>query len=89
LNKSPKEKQCFEISELFNMSFLDMPASSDESRGQIHIESNSGNTVAENEGRGSVTLTLSQVNPDVAQEIMGSVLKHSACLKIRCIVNDD
>lgn len=87
--KSPMDEHCFHNSKPFDIGFLDMPGSSDDSRDKGHIESNSGNTTWENEKKGSVTLTLSQVDPGVAQEIMGSVLKHSAGLKIRCIVNDD
>ena len=85
--KSPMDGHFFHNSEPLDIGFLDMAGSSDDSRGKGHIES--GNTTRENEEKGRVTLTLSQVNPDVAQEIMGSVLKHSAGLKIRCIVNDE
>ncbi|MCJ1269494.1 hypothetical protein MMC22_009386 [Lobaria immixta] len=87
--KSPMDEHSFHNSEPFDIGFLDMPRSSDGSRGKGQIESNGENTTWENEKKGSVTLTLSQVDPDVAQEIMGSLLKHSAGLKIRCIVNDD
>ena len=87
--KSPMHEHCFHNSEPFDIGFLDMPRSSDESRGKGHLESNGGNTTGENQKKGSVTLTLNQVDPDVAQEITGSVLKYSAGLKIRCIVNDD
>lgn len=89
LTKSPVDEHCFPNSECFDIGLLDMPGSSDDSRGKGHIESNGGNTTWEYEKKGSVTLTLTQVEPDVAQEIMGSVLKHSAGLKIRCIVNDE
>lgn len=87
--KSPVDERCFHNSKPIDIGFLDMPGSGDDSRGKEHIESNSGNATWENEKKGSVTLTLSQVDPDVAQEIMGSVLKHRTGLKIRCIVNDD
>lgn len=87
--KSPMDEHCFHNSEPFDIGFLDMPGSSDDARGKGHIESNGRNTTWENEKKGNVTLTLSQVDPDVAQEIMASVLKHSAVLKVRCIVNDD
>ncbi len=83
------DEYCFHNSEPFDIGFLDMPGSSDDSSGKRHIESNGRNTTCENEKTGNVTLTLSQVDPDVAQEITGSVLKHSAVLKIRCMVNDD
>ena len=86
--KSPMHEHCFHISEPFDIGLFGMPGSSEDSRGKVHIESNGGNTAWENEKKGSVTLTLSQVDADIAQEIMGSVLKHSAGLKIRCIVND-
>lgn len=87
--KSPMDEHCFHNAEPFDIGFLDMPGSSDDLRGKGRLESNGRNTTWENEKKGSATLTLSQVDPDVAQEIMGSVLKHSAGLKIRCIVNDD
>ncbi len=86
--KSPMHEHCFHNSEPFDFGLFNTPGSSDDSRDKVHIESNGGNTTWENEKKGSVTLTLSQVDADVAQEIMGSVLKHSAGLKIRCIVND-
>ena len=82
-------EHCFHNSEPFDIGLFDMPGSSDDSRGKVYIESNGGNTTWENEKKGNVTLTLSQVGADVAQEIMGSVLKHSAGLKIRCVINDD
>lgn len=41
------------------------------------------------ERKGSVTLTLDQVDPTVAHEIMGSMLKHSAGLKVRYIFNGE
>ncbi|KAK2037947.1 hypothetical protein LZ31DRAFT_155467 [Colletotrichum somersetense] len=37
---------------------------------------------------GLVTLSLDQVDPIIANEIIGSVLKHSAGLKINCIINN-
>lgn len=87
--KSPMDEYCFHHSEPFDIGFLDMPGSSDDSRGKGHIESNGGNPTGKHQKKGSVTLTLNQVDPDVAQKITGSVLKHSAGLKIQCIVNDD
>ena len=87
--KGPMDEHCFHNSEPFDIRILDKPRSSDDSRGEGHTKSNGGSTTRENRRKGSVTLTLSQVDPDVAQEITGSVLKHSAGLKIRCIVNDD
>ena len=87
--ESPMHEHCFHNSEPFDIGLFDTPRSSDDSRGKVHVESNGGNTPLENERKASVTLTLSQVDADVAQEIMESVLKHSAGLKIRCIVNDD
>ena len=86
---SPMHEDCFQSSEPFEIGLFDIPASNDDSRCNVHVESNSGNTSWEKERKGSVTLILSQVDADVAQEIMGSVLKHSAGLKIRCIVNED
>ena len=82
-------EDCFQSSEPFETGLFDVPGSNDDSRCNVHVESNGGNTSWEKERKGSVTLTLSQVDADVAQEIMGSVLKHSAGLKIRCIVNED
>lgn len=87
--KNPMDEHCFHNSEPFDIGFLDTPGSNDDSQGKGHIESNGGYTTSEKEKQGSVTLTLSQVDSDVAQEIMGSVLKHGAGLKIRCIVNAD
>ena len=83
------DEHCFHNSEPFDIGFLDMPGSRDDTRSKGHIESNGGNTTWETEKKGSVTLTMRQVDPDVAQEIMGSVLKHSVGLKIQCIVIDD
>ena len=87
--KSPLDEQYFPSSEAFDIGLLDMPGSSDDSRGKGRIEREGGNTTRGNQKKGSVTLTLNQVDPDVAQEITGSVLKYGAGLKIRCIVNDD
>lgn len=47
-----------------------------------------GDNILENEQKGSVTLTLDQVDPSVAHEIMGSMLKHSAGLKVQYIINN-
>lgn len=87
--KSPIDEDCFHNSDPFGIGFPDMPGSSDHSRANGHTESKGKNIARGNEKKGNVTVNLSQVDPDVAQEIMGSVLKHSAILKIRCIVNDD
>ena len=87
--KSPMDEHYFHNVEPFNIGFLDWPGSGDNPKDKDHSDSNDGNTTWEKEKRGSITLTLSQVDSDVAQEIMGSVLKHSASLKIRCIVNDE
>ena len=87
--KSPVDEHCFHNSEPFDIGLLGMPGSGDDSRDRGHVESNGGSNTWDNDRKGSVTLTLSQVDPDVAQEIMGSLLKHSAALRIRCIVNDD
>ncbi|KAJ9302073.1 hypothetical protein DTO271G3_939 [Paecilomyces variotii] len=46
-----------------------------------------GDMFLENGQKGNITLTLDQVDPNVAHEIMGSVLKQSTGLKIRCVVN--
>ena len=82
------EQYYYPNSEPFDVGFLDMPGSSDDSKSNEHMEGSGSNTPWKHEKKGSVTLTLSQVDSDVAQEIMGSVLKHSSGLKIRCIVND-
>lgn len=87
--KSLLDEDYIRNSDPFNIGLLDMPESSDGSRDQGHIESKGRYTNWGKEKKGNVTLNLSQVDSDVAQEIMGSVLKHSAILKIRCIVNDD
>ena len=87
--KSPMDEHCLHNSEPFDVGFLDMLSSRDDSRGKGHIESNGRKATGENQKKGSVTLTLNHVDPEVAQEITGSVLKHSAGLKIQCIVNDD
>ena len=86
---SSVEEHCFRDPEPFDIGFFDTPGSSDEPRDNGHVESNGGNTTMEYQKRGSVILTLCQVDPDIAQEIMSSVLKQSVGLKIRCIVNDD
>lgn len=86
---SPIDDDCFRNSSPLDIALLNMPESSNGSRGQGHLESTGRNTSWGKEKKGNVTLNLSQVDPDVAQEIMGSVLKHSAILKIRCTVNDD
>ena len=87
--ESPVDEHYFQNSEPFDIGLLGMPGSGDDARGRGHIESNGGNNTLDHDRKGSATLTLRQVDPDVAQEIMGSLLKHSAALKIRCIVNDD
>jgi hypothetical protein len=90
--KSPMDEQqqqqhCFPNSVPFDLGFQDnMPEDSRRKGSKGPIESTGGNPPTGEGGteeKGSVTLTLSQVHPDVAQEIMGSVLKHSAGLKIR------
>lgn len=86
---SPIDDDCFRNPTPLDIALLNVPESSDGSRGQGHIESMGRNDSWGKEKKGNVTLNLSQVDPDVAQEIMGSVLKHSAILKIRCTVNDD
>lgn len=80
--RSSMEEHCFRDPEPFDIGFFDMPGSSDEPKNNRHIENNGGNTPMESSKKGSVTLTLCQVDPDVAQQIMGSVLKHSEGLKI-------
>ena len=87
--KGPMDEHYFHNVEPFDTRCLDLPGSSDSPKGKVHSDSNDGNTTRKNEKKGSITLTLSQVDSDVAQEIMGSVLKYSASLKIRCIVNDE
>ena len=82
------EEHCFRDPEPFDIGFFDTPGSSDEPRNNGHVESNGGDTTVEYEKRDSVILILNQVNPHVAQEIMGSVLKHSVGLKLWCIEND-
>ncbi|KAJ5512745.1 hypothetical protein N7463_002297 [Penicillium fimorum] len=51
------------------------------------IEMQSGDAVLENEQKGSVILTLNGVDPSVAHEIMGSILTHSAGLRVRYVFN--
>ncbi|KAJ6180057.1 hypothetical protein N7519_010518 [Penicillium mononematosum] len=51
------------------------------------IEMQAGDAALENEQKGSVTLTLNEVDPTVAHEIMGSILKHSAGLRVRYVFN--
>ena len=63
--KSPMDEHFFHNPEPFDLGFLDVPRSSDDS------------------------LILNQVDPNVAHEILGGLFKHSAALKIRCIVNDN
>ncbi|KAG7084149.1 hypothetical protein JMJ78_0009588 [Colletotrichum scovillei] len=46
------------------------------------------NTSKDNGQMGLVTLSLDQVDPIIANEIIGSVMKHSAGLKINCTVNN-
>lgn len=87
--KSTMDEHRYCNSEPVDIGLLDLPQSSDGSKDKECLGSNGGNTTGDTEKKGSVTLTLSQVDAVVAQEIMGSVLKHSAGLKIRCIVNDD
>ena len=87
--KSPVDEHRFHNSEPFDIGLFGMPGSNDDLKGRGHVESSGRSNTWDNDRKGSVTLTLSQVDPDVAQEIMGSLLKHSAALKIRCIVNDD
>jgi hypothetical protein len=78
----------------FDQAMFDMPDDNGEpSRrvGEMSCADRStqrGSSPGTSRKKGSVTLTLSQVNPDVAHEIMGSVLKHSSELKIRCIIED-
>ncbi|KAI9677124.1 MAG: hypothetical protein M1822_008233 [Bathelium mastoideum] len=93
--KSTMDEPLFQNSGFCDIGCFDVPGNRGESRSVGCVE-NSSNTSAyihnENAGehrkKGSVTLTLSQVDPYIAQEIMGSVLKHSAGLKIQCVVND-
>ncbi|KAL8793051.1 MAG: hypothetical protein Q9195_004362 [Heterodermia aff. obscurata] len=86
---SPMDEHYFHNVDPSDVGFLDLSGSSDNPNGKEHPDSNDGSATWENEKKGSITLTLSQVDSDVAQEIMRSVLKHSARLKIRCIVNDE
>jgi hypothetical protein len=51
------------------------------------IEMQAGDAVLRNEQKGSVTLTLNGVDPNVAHEIMGSILKHSAGLRVQYVFN--
>ncbi|KAJ5598870.1 hypothetical protein N7537_008954 [Penicillium hordei] len=51
------------------------------------IEMQGGDAVLENERKGSVILTLNEVDPTVAHEIIGSILKHSAGLRVRYVFN--
>ncbi|KAK1710502.1 hypothetical protein BDP67DRAFT_491547 [Colletotrichum lupini] len=46
------------------------------------------NPSKDNGQMGLVTLSLDQVDPIIANEIIGSVMKHSAGLKINCTVNN-
>ncbi|KAJ0301438.1 hypothetical protein COL516b_007841 [Colletotrichum fioriniae] len=46
------------------------------------------NPAKDNVQMGLVTLSLDQVDPIIANEIIGSVMKHSAGLKINCTVNN-
>lgn len=87
--KSSIDERCFQSSAPFDTSFLYMPESSDVAKSKGDIERIGVNAAEGNEEKGSVTVTLNKVDPNVAQEIMGSMLKHSGCLKIRCIVNGD
>ena len=87
--KGPMDERDSHNAEPFDIGCLDLPGSSDHSKDKAHSDGSDENTAWENAKKGSITLTLSQVDSVVAQEIMGSVLKHSASLKIRCIVNDE
>ncbi|KAF2229729.1 hypothetical protein EV356DRAFT_510189 [Viridothelium virens] len=96
LAKSATDEQCFQNPALLDVGYFDIPGSKDGSSNHVGIENNAsasvyahGETRKEIKQKGSVTLTLSQVDPCIAHEIMGSVLKHSAGLKIQCIVNDN
>ncbi|KAK1635918.1 hypothetical protein BDP81DRAFT_43638 [Colletotrichum phormii] len=46
------------------------------------------NPLKDNVQMGLITLSLDQVDPIIANEIIGSVLKHGAGLKINCTVNN-
>lgn len=91
----PVDQHCFPSSVSSDAGIFEVAGRVGDINGMGGLESNihasigmhSGDTVLENEQKGSATLTLDQVDPNVAHEIMGSMLKHSAGLKIRCVVN--
>lgn len=96
LARSPMDEQYFQNSGPLDIGYFDIPGSKDDSRSKECVENSvspnayiHGENTRENKKKGSVILTLSQVDPHIAHEIMGSVLKHSAGLKIQCVVNDN
>ncbi|KAI9667685.1 MAG: hypothetical protein M1821_000502 [Bathelium mastoideum] len=95
LGKSTMDQPLFQTPGFSDIGCFDVPGSRGESRSVECLEKSSNTSAyihSENAGehrkKGSVTLTLSRVDPYIAQEIMGSVLKHSAGLKIQCVVDD-
>ncbi|KAL9095876.1 MAG: hypothetical protein Q9165_001873 [Trypethelium subeluteriae] len=94
--KSATDEQMFQAHDILDDGYLDIPGSKERPSSKEHVESSAstcayahGETAREVKQKGSVTLTLNQVDPYIAHEIIGSVLKHSAGLKIQCIVNDN
>lgn len=80
------DEDMFDKENILDFEMFDMPGLCNDSNDAVQGEID--DSAIQNKDGGNVTVTLTQVDPDIAMEIMGSVLKYSKRLKIQCIVND-